>query len=99
MHGGAAGAYIDFMKNSISLVSMILMAIVMVIVLLLVARAWTSVAPTAMQIATPSDSGLEQDEEGEDGEDAQRLPTLNDMRENTAEHAEQLEEARKQIDQ
>ncbi len=84
------------MKNSISLVSMILMAIVMVIVLLLVARAWTSVAPTAMQIATPSNSGLGQDEEGED---AQRLPTLNDMRENTAEHAEQLEEARQQIDQ
>ncbi len=74
----------------------------MVIVLLLVARAWTSVAPTAMQIATPSNSGLGQDEEGEDGEeseDAQRLPTLNDMRENTAEHAEQLEEARQQIDQ
>ena len=99
LHGGAAGAYIDFMKNSFSIVSMILMAVVMVIVLLLVARAWTSVAPTAMQIATPSNSGLGQDEEGEDGEDAQRLPTLNDMRENTAEHAEQLEEARQQIDQ
>ncbi len=84
------------MKNSISLVSMILMAIVMVVVLLLVARAWTSVAPTAMQIASPSDSGLEQD--GED-EDAERLPTLNEMRESTKEHAEELEEARKQIDQ
>ena len=84
------------MKNSISLVSMILMAVVMVIVLLLVARAWTSVAPTAVQIASPPDSGLEQDGEGED---AQRLPTLNEMRENTKEHAEQLEDARKQIDQ
>ncbi len=84
------------MKNSISLVSMILMAIVMVIVLLLVARAWTSVAPTAAQIASPSDSGLG---EGEEDEDAQRRPTLNDMRESTKEHAEQLEEARKQIDQ
>ncbi len=85
---------------------MILMAVVMVIVLLLVARAWTSVAPTAVQITSPSISGLPQDDsdtaqdgEGEEDEDAQRLPTLNDMRENTAEHAEQLEEARKEIDQ
>jgi hypothetical protein len=71
----------------------------MVIVLLLVARAWKSVAPTAVQITSPS-LGLEEGEEGEEGEeDKDRLPTLNDMRENTAEHAEQLEEARKQIDQ
>ncbi len=83
------------MKNSISLVSMILMLVVMVIVLLLVARAWKSVAPTAVQITSPS-LGLE---EGEEDEDKDRLPTLNDMRENTAEHAEQLEEARQQIDQ
>ncbi len=78
---------------------MILMLVVMVIVLLLVARAWTSVAPTAAQIASPSDAGLEQDGEGEEAEDAQRRPTLNEMRESTKEHAEQLEEARKQIDQ
>ncbi len=82
---------------------MILMLVVMVIVLLLVARAWTSVAPTAVQITSPSISGLEQDDsdtaQDEEGEDKKRLPTLNEMRENTAEHAEQLEEARKQIDQ
>jgi hypothetical protein len=91
------------MRNALSPIGMILMMIVMVIVLLLVARAWTSMAPTAVQITSPSVPGLQQDgtDGDEDGENEgpQRLPDLNDMKENTAEHAEQLEEARKQIDE
>jgi hypothetical protein len=39
------------------------------------------------------------EEEGEDEEEGQRLPDLQEMRENTDEHAKQLEEARQQIDQ
>lgn len=92
-----------FMKNAFSLVSMLLMLVVTVIVLLLVARAWTSVAPTARQITSPSIPGLLSDDShtAEDGEDEapHRLPTLNEMRENADQHAEELEEARKQIDQ
>lgn len=91
------------MRNALSPLGMILMLIVMVIVLLLVARAWTSVAPTAVQITSPSVPGLQQNgadatEDGEN-EDPQRLPDLNEMKENADQHAEQLEEARKQIDQ
>jgi hypothetical protein len=83
---------------------MILMLVVMVIVLLLVARAWTAMAPTAVQVTSPQIPGLaggEGDDPDADGEeeDPNRLPDLNDMRENTAEHAQQLEEARKEIDQ
>lgn len=88
------------MKNAISPIGMILSLVVMVIVLLLVARAWTKVAPTAVQITSPSLQGLQQgDSETAEGEGSQRLPTLNEMRESTSQHAEELEKARQQIDQ
>jgi len=91
------------MKNAISPIGMILTLVVMVIVLLLVAQAWTKVAPTAVQVTSPSMSELLQDDadatEGEEGEEPQRLPTLKEMKESADQHAEELEEARKKIDQ
>jgi hypothetical protein len=86
------------MRNSLSGFSAILLLIVMAVVLLLVARAWNSVAPTAVQLSTeqPLDPGS-----GEDGEaeESNRLPDLQETRKNTDEHKRRLEEARKQIDE
>ncbi len=89
------------MRNPLSGIGFVLMLVVMVIVLLLVARAWTSVAPTAMEINSETLPGYtetaEEDDEGE--APAGHLPKLGEMKENTEEHAKQLEEARKAIDQ
>ena len=90
------------MRNPVlSGIGFILMLVVMVIVLLLVARAWTSVAPTAVQITSPQLPGADTDADGDadDGEESGRLLSLNEMKENTEEHAKQLDEAREAIDQ
>ena len=64
----------------------ILAEIGLVIVLLLVAKAWQSMAPTAVQVTAPQQPGAEGlsvdgdnatvEEEGEEDEDNQRLPDL-----------------------
>lgn len=60
---------------------MIMLVVVMAIVLLLVAKNWRAVAPTAMQVADP------------ELQSSGPLPDLNDMRQQTDVHAEQLQEA------
>jgi hypothetical protein len=72
-----------------------MLVIVMAIVLLLVARNWRSVAPTAMQVNEP-DRSATVDDHGETGAGeairSGRLPDLNDMRQQTRTHAQQLQE-------
>ena len=62
---------------------MVMLVVVMAIVLLLVARGWREVAPTAVELndetpALPAEVGRE-------------LPGLGEMRQATGEHVEQLE--------
>ena len=77
-------------------VGMVMLVVVLAIVLLLVARNWRSVAPTAMQ-HSDSETQLSVDDHGqsEAGEAIRsgQLPDLNDMRQRTGAHAEQLQEA------
>jgi hypothetical protein len=75
---------------------MIVMVVVMAIVLYLVARAWSNMAPQALTVtnlsASPAD--LEADEGGS-GESASpgHLPGIQEMQETTARHEEQVREA------
>jgi hypothetical protein len=77
-------------------IGMVMLVVVLAIVLLLVARNWRSVAPTAMELSDPEmhqtvdDHG--QTEAGEAIRSGQ-LPGLNDMRQQTGAHAAQLQEA------
>ncbi len=88
------------MRNSFSGIGFVLTLIVMLIVLLLVAKVWTKMAPTAMEITNPRLPGDTEATGGEDGEaPAGHLPRLGEMKENADEHAKQLEDARKAIDE
>ncbi len=75
---------------------LIAMVIVVAIVLLLVAKQWKSVAPTVMQLDADGPM-IVPNTHGEDGagEALRRggLPNLNQMRQATGEHAEQVQEA------
>ena len=74
----------------------VMLVIVLAIVMLLVARQWRSVGPTAMQVSDPDYSAVA-DDHGETGaSEALRsggLPDLKDMRQQTGEHADRLQEA------
>ncbi len=75
---------------------LIAMVVVVAIVLLLVAKQWKSVAPTVMQLDGDGPMVVP-DTHGEDGagQALQRggLPNLNQMRQATGDHAEQVQEA------
>ncbi len=80
---------------------MIMLVVVMAIVLLLVAKQWKAVAPTVMQLddGTPM---VVPETHGEDGagQALQRgeLPGLNQMRQATDEHAQQVQETMAEVD-
>jgi len=80
---------------------MVVLVVVMAIVLLLVAKQWKAVAPTAMQLddGTPM---VVPETHGEDqaGEAIQRggLPDLNQMRQATGEHAQQVQETMAEVE-
>ena len=80
---------------------LVAMVIVLVVVLLLAARQWRSVAPTAVQLADDGSPSVV-DAHGETGAAtavrAGGLPDLQEAREQTTAHAEQLEEALAEID-
>ena len=74
----------------------LLLVVTMAIVLLLVARQWKAVAPAAAQITDPAARGLVDDHgQTEAGEEvgSGALPDLNEMKQETNEHAQQVEEA------
>lgn len=81
---------------------MIMLVVVLAIVLLLVARQWQALAPTAIQVTTDPDEAYAVDDHGdpEAGEAIRsgQLPDLGEMRQSTSEHADRLEDALKEIE-
>lgn len=81
---------------------MVVLVVVMAIVLLLVAKQWKSVAPTAMQLDDSGTPMVVPETHGEDeaGEALQRggLPDLNQMRQATGQHAEQVQETLEKVE-
>ena len=73
-----------------------MLVVVMAIVLILVAKNWQSVAPTAMQVADP-ELQRNVDDHGQAGAGqalrSGQLPDLNDVRVSTDAHADRLQEA------
>ena len=81
---------------------MIMLVVVLAIVLLVAARQWQALAPTAIQVTTDPDEAYAVDDHG-DPEAGQairsgQLPDLNEMRQNTSAHADRLEEALEDIE-
>ena len=78
-------------------IGFVLLAIVMVVVLLLVARSWKSLGPTAIQVTNGGDSGVVVPDHGDSQAGAAvasgNLPGLNEMQEETDAHAQQVQEA------
>jgi len=78
---------------------MIVLLVALVIVLLLVARSWKSVAPEAMQVSNPDGSSVSVQAsdhgETEAGEAVRSgdLPDLNETKKQTDAHAQQVQEA------
>jgi hypothetical protein len=74
----------------------VILVVVLAVVLLLVARAWRSVAPTAAQIQGGDAPIAVEDHGEEEAGEAQRsgdLPDLNEMRDETDAHAQAVQEA------
>ena len=80
---------------------MVMLVVVLAVVLLLVARNWRSVAPTAMQISDP-ELGATVDDHGQAEAGAAvrsgQLPGLNDMRQQTDAHSQDVQEALEAIE-
>jgi hypothetical protein len=80
---------------------LVMLVVVMAVVLLLVAKQWKAVAPTAMQLddGTPM---VVPETHGEDaaGEALQRggLPDLNQMRQATGQHAQEVQETLEEVE-
>jgi len=71
-----------------------MLVIVMAVVLLLVARVWEKLAPTASQLpAAQTASGVDSHGQDEAAEAASDLPNLEQTRKSTDEHAERLQQA------
>ena len=79
---------------------LVMLVVVMLVVLLLVARSWKSVAPTAIEISTP-DGEITISTPGVEGiaTNPGGLTNLNQMRESTTDHIEQVENALDQTNQ
>ncbi len=79
---------------------MVLLLVVLVIVLLLSARAWRSVAPMALEVV-PQLSGngdAPSENRPEPVRGAGHVPDLNEMRKSTSQHADRIQELQDQID-
>ena len=80
---------------------LVALVVVLAVVLLLAARQWRAVAPTAMQLDQNNQPVAVKDH-GETGAGealrSGKLPDLNDMRAGTGAHADQLEEALAETD-
>jgi len=84
------------MAKKSSGIGFVMLVVVLAVVLLLAARQWRSVAPTALQVSDPDLSAVA-DDHGEAGAGealrSGQLPDLRDMKQQTGEHADQLQEA------
>jgi len=81
---------------------MIILVVVLAVVLLLVARQWKAIAPTAMQINDQGVVTVVPETHGEDvaGEALQQggLPNLNGMRQATGNHSKAVQDAFAEIE-
>ena len=75
---------------------LVMLVVVLAVVLVLVARSWRAVAPTAIQVSSPELAGSVHDH-GESRAAAElrsgQLPNLGDMRQNTSAHADEVQRA------
>jgi hypothetical protein len=80
---------------------MVMLVVVLAVVLLLAARSWRSLAPAAMQVSDP-ELGSKVDDHGQAGAGAAvrsgQLPDLNDMRQQTDAHSQDVQDALKAIE-
>ncbi|MDX1390370.1 MAG: hypothetical protein R3344_14365 [Acidobacteriota bacterium] len=78
----------------------VMLVIVMLVVLLLVARGWKRVAPTAVEISTPSGE-ISVSSPGAEGvaNNPGGLPNLKQMHESTSSHLDQVGDALDQTNQ
>ena len=99
--GTRAGTYICRMRGKGGGFGIVMLLVVVAIVLLLTAKNWKAVAPTAMQVTNPGAAGPV-DDHGETGAGqavrSGRLPDLNEMRQSTDAHAEQVQEMLEEIE-
>lgn len=82
-------------------IGMVMLVIVMAVVLLLVAKSWKSMAPTAAQLPADGPTApIETHGEEQAGEalGSGNLPNLNEMRSETGAHAEELRQALAEIE-
>ena len=74
------------MKRSLGGFGLVMLVIVVAIVLILAARQWQAVAPVAAEIpASAGDTGESSDDDGR--------PGLREMRANTSEHSDRVQDA------
>ena len=78
-------------------IGFVLLVVVLAVVLLLVARSWKSVAPTAIQVTNGGEGDVVVPDHGEAAAGAAvssgNLPDLNEMQQETDAHAQQVQEA------
>jgi hypothetical protein len=89
------------MSRILTGIGLILLLVVMAIVMMLTARAWKEVTPTAIEVtnpqpATPNPSSKEERPEVIQGSGP--LPNLQEMKQNTRQHTRQVEDLQEQID-
>lgn len=88
------------MGRYINAIGMVLLLVVMVIVMLLTARAWKKAAPVAIELANPqSIQPASTQTRPELLPGVGQLPRLNDMRRSTGIHTREIEELQDQIDE
>lgn len=88
------------MGRYINAIGMVLLLVVMVIVMLLTARAWKKAAPVAIEVTNPqSIQPASTQTRPELLPGVGQLPRLNDMRRSTGIHTREIEELQDQIDE
>jgi hypothetical protein len=82
------------MANRGSGFGFVMLLVVLVVVLILATRAWEKVTPTAAEVAEPASplGPISDHGQTEAAGEVRRLPGLNEMRQNTDQHAQQVEE-------
>jgi len=89
-------------KSAGSVIGLVTLIVAMAVVMLLVARQWSAVAPTALQVAGTDGPPVIVETHGEDaaGEAVRSgtLPDLDDMQQATDAHADAVQDALEQID-
>jgi len=80
-------------KSGGAAIGLLILVISLAVVMILVARQWKAVAPTALQVSgTAGAGGIDDHAEG-DAVQSGELPDLGEMQQATDEHAAQVQEA------